>query len=97
MIKIVQCCMTNECSTQSALFAYVVTRFKTSCSCTSTPAHIFLPWCLIKHVGASHLSKTAPSRAAVADRADWLVRPNGRTPNPSQEKRSVHQERSSAV
>jgi hypothetical protein len=33
------------------------------------------------NVGASHIRKTAPSRAAVADRTDWLARPDGRPPH----------------
>jgi hypothetical protein len=33
------------------------------------------------HVGASHIRKTAPSMAAVADRTDWLARPDGRPPH----------------
>ena len=32
-------------------------------------------------MGASHISKTAPARAAVADRAQWLARPDGRPPH----------------
>jgi hypothetical protein len=32
-------------------------------------------------VGASHISRTAPARAAAADRAQWLARPDGRSPH----------------
>jgi hypothetical protein len=49
-------------------------------------------------VGASHISKTAPSREAVAERADWLVRPSGRPSGlASQSARSATAAREGAV